>query len=377
MPFLAIAGKNDDTADNPKPVAAAADPSTSQATTPAVAKATPRKVVMSRPDPFVLEASALKTLQSAYGCHKETQKALLENAARAVKLKISGPFTWPDDATQLMAPFSNVRSLSIEGLSLDDLPLLPCPEKLESLRIRESFFQTIQSITHYTNLHTLQIFDASLNVTEQDPNRTERLAVLTQLHNLRTLDCCDLFTSNRSAPENRALLVQILDNNPGIEKFACVGSLDTEVVRALANLPCRRLEVLCGDIDDEKFALLPFGTLEELRLHGRDHLTSLEPLRNSALRVLGLYNEENLGDTQVICSMPNLAELVLNHCRLTDEQAEPLLQLSQKLRQLNLDSRHPRLLPEMCQRLEEGLSPEMCQRLEEAFGDKVSIEVIP
>ena len=365
MPFLAIAGKNDDTADNPKPVAAAADPSTSQATTPAVAKAAPRKVVMSRPDPFVLEASALKTLQSAYGCHKETQKALLENAARAVKLKISGPFTWPDDATQLMAPFANVRSLSIDGATLEDLPLLPSPEKLESIALTHCVFQAIQNIEHYRNLHTLQLIGTSLSITDQHPNQTDRLAVLTHLHNLRALNCWTLFTLDHRAPEERGLLIRILDNNPDIEDFTCAGGIAEDVVQALGNLPLRRLLLLNGEIDNDKFALLPFGTLEELRLHGRHNLTNLEPLRDSVLRVLHLHNQENLGDTQVICSMPNLEELDLNYCRLTDEQAEPLLQLAQRLRHLNLDSSDPRL------------SAEMCQRLKRAFGDKVSLETLP
>ncbi|MGB0919473.1 MAG: hypothetical protein ACPGUZ_03035 [Holosporaceae bacterium] len=362
MPLLALKDKNDDTPENPKPMAAAASPSTSQATTPAVAKAAPRKVV-SRPDPFLLEASALKTLQSAYGCHKETQKALLENAARAVELKISVPLTWPDDATQLMAPFANVRSLSIEGLSLDDLPLLPCPEKLESLVLTHGALQTLQSITHYTNLHTLQVDGTSLSVTDQNPDQT--LAVLTQLQKLRTLNCGTLFTLDHRAPEERALLIRILDSNPHIEDFTCAGGVATDVVQALANLPLRRLLLMNGEIDNDKFALFPFETLEELRLHGTHNLANLEPLRDSVLCVLHLHCQENLGDTQVICSMQNLEELDLSHCRLTDEQAEPLLQLAQRLRQLNLDSSHPRL------------SPEMCQRLKTAFGDKVSLKIWP
>ena len=284
MPLWALKGKDDDTPENPKPVVAAANPSASQTTTPAVAKAAPRKVVMSRPDPFFLEASALKMLQSAYDCYKETQKALLEHAARAVELKISSPLVWPDDATQLMAPFANVRSLSIDSVTLDDLPLLPCPEKLESLVLTCGIFQTIQNITRYTNLRTLQIFSITL---------------------------------------------------------------------------------VSGEINDAKLELLPFDTLEELRLHGAHTLTDLTPLQGSRLRVLHLHCQENLGDTQVICSIQNLEELDLADCRLTDEQAEPLLQLAQRLRQLNLDNIHPRL------------SAEMCQRLKDAFGNKVSLKIWP
>ena len=263
MPLWALKGKDDDTAENPQPMAAAANPSASQATTPAVAKAAPPKVVMSRPDPFVLEASALKTLQSAYGCHKETQKALLENAARAVKLKISGPFTWPDDATQLMAPFANVRSLSIVSSTFNDLPLLPCADNLESLVLTHCVFQAIQNIAHYTNLHTLQLDGTSLSITDQHPNQTDRLAVLTHLHSLRTLNCWTLLTLDHRAPEERGLLIRILDNNSDIEDFTCAGGVAEDVLQALANLPLRRLLLMNGEIDDDKFALLPFNTLEE------------------------------------------------------------------------------------------------------------------
>ena len=280
MPLLALKGKDDDTPENPKPVAAAASLNASQARPKP--KAAPRKV-LPRSEPFVLKIETCKILQSTEPGDAEEKEALLEHAARAVELKLCGLLPGANDATQLLAPFFvNVRSLFIVSSTFNDLPLLPHPEKLESLAL-----------------------------------------------------------------------------------FTCAGGIAEDGVQALANLPLRRLLLMDGDIDNDKFALLPFDTLEELRLPGTHTITDLTPLQGSRLRVFHLYDQENLGDTQVICSMPNLAELVLNHCRLTDEQAEPLLQLSQKLRQLNLDSRHPRLLPEMC------------QRLEEAFGDKVSIEVIP
>ena len=132
-------------------------------------------------------------------------------------------------------------------------------------------------------------------------------------------------------------------------------------MQALANLPLRRLLLMSGYIDSDKFARLPFDTLEELILSGSSTLTNLEPLQGSHLRVLHLHCQENLGDTQVIGSMPNLEELDLCYCRLTDEQAEPLLQLAQRLRQLQLIG-NPRL------------SAEMRQRLKAAFGDKVSLD---
>ncbi|MEH0001965.1 MAG: hypothetical protein V6Z78_00080 [Holosporaceae bacterium] len=366
LPLAALKGKDDDTPENPKPVAAAASLNESQATTPAMAKAAPRKVV-SRPEIFVLNAEACTIMQSTAPGQAEEKEDLLENAARAVGLRIMSPLTLPDDTTALMAPFANVRSLSIEGATLGDLPLLPCPDKLESLMLSHSVFQTIQNITDYTNLHTLQIVNTSLSITDQGPSKTDRLAVLTQLHKLRTLNCWTLFTLDHRAPEERALLIRILDSNPEIEDFTCAGGVATDVVQALANLPLRRLLLMNGEIDNDKFALLPFGTLEELRLQGTHTLTNLELLQGSALRVFQLHNQANLDDTlpQVICSMPHLEELDLSYCRLTDEQAEPLLQLSQRLRHLNLDSHEPRL------------SDDMCQRLEAAFGDKVSLAIFP
>ena len=359
MPLWATKGKDDNTADNPKPVAAAASSSASQARPKPTA--TPRKVV-SRPEPFVLGASVLKVLQSTAPGHAKEKKALLENAAGAVELKISSPLTVPDDTTQLMAPFANVRSLSINNGHLEDLPLLPCPEKLESLVLEHNIMQAIQNITHYTNLHTLRIKDKRLSFTAQDPNQTERLSVLTQLHNLRTLDCGTLFTLDGSSPEESALLIRILDSNPGIADFTCTSGLADDVVQTLARFPLRRLSLMNSEIDSDKCALLPFDTLEELRLYGRHTVTNLEPLRDSALRVLHLQCQKNLGDTQVICSMPHLEELDLRYCRVTDTQAKPLLQLASRLRHLKLDGSLPRL------------SAKMHQMLKAAFGDKVSLE---
>ena len=224
MPLWALQGEDGQTQENPKLAAAATNLSALQTETSAVAKAAPRKAV-SRPEPFILDAEALKTLQSTAPERAEDKESLLEHAARAVELKIEGDghLNVPND---LMAPFANVRSLSIKHVTLDDLPLLPCPEKLESLALTLSIFQAIQNIAHYRNLRTLHIF----------------------------------------------------------------GSMVSEV----------------------------------------------------------------------ICSLPNLEELKLSFCRLTDAQFEPLLQLSQTLRQLHLNNS------------ESGFSAEMRQRLRAAFGDKVS-----
>ena len=214
MPLLALKGKDDDTAENPKPVAAAASPSTSQATTPAVAKAPPRKV-LTPPESFVLTARTYTILQSKTSWDAQDKKALLEKAEPAVKLKITYPHTWSPEANQAIAPLTNVRSLVISKSFLftssapsNDLPLLPCPEKLESLSFCHSTFQTIQNITHYTNLHTLRLSHKVSDVIKQDPHKIARLAVLAQLQNLRTLHCGTVFTLDHRAPDERKLFIQ-------------------------------------------------------------------------------------------------------------------------------------------------------------------------
>lgn len=123
----------------------------------------------------------------------------------------------------------------------------------------------------------------------------------------------------------------------------------------------RRLSLSYSQLNDARFALLPFGTLKEFSLSGLNTLTSLEPLRGSQLRVFDLANQENLGDTlaQVIFSMSKLEELDLFECRLTDAQAESLLQLEPKLHKFGLHSSDFRM------------SPQMRQRLKEVFGDKL------
>ena len=113
---LALKGKDDDTPENPKPVAAAENPSTSQATTPGVAKAAPRKVVILPPEPFTLDAKALAILQSMAPEHAKAKESLLEHAVRAVELKIEGPLALPDDTTALMAPFVSVKAFCMGGL---------------------------------------------------------------------------------------------------------------------------------------------------------------------------------------------------------------------------------------------------------------------
>ena len=168
-PLWALKGKENDTEESPKPVAAAARPSASQATTPAAAKAAPRKVVIQRPKPFILNAKTLAILQSTARENAEKKEDLLEHAARADDLKIQG-CALPNDTTGLMLRFVNVRSLEFRFVTdkfrviADDLPLLPCPEKLKSLMLNRNAFQAIQNITSYTNLRTLWFVDKPLEV---------------------------------------------------------------------------------------------------------------------------------------------------------------------------------------------------------------------
>ena len=346
----------------PKPVAAAAHPS---------------------PESFTLMTWVIQTLQSTELEHAAHKEVLLQQCATTVALEIRGRLTLPDDTTDLMAPFRNVCSLSLTCITSKDLPLLPCPKKLQSLLLNFSKFETISNIQHYSNLHTLQFRSMPLEFTDPGPRKTERLGGLTQLRTLRTLHCGSLFTLDGRAPAESALFIGILDNNPEIEELESCGAVAEDVVRKLAHVSLRRLSLSYGQLNDARFALLPFGTLEALSLSGLNTLTSLEPLRgsplrvfqlatqenlsdleplrDSPLRVLHLANQENLGDTlaQVICSMQNLEELDLFECRLTDAQAESLLQLEPKLHKFGLHSSDFRM------------SLEMRQRLKEVFGDKL------
>ena len=324
----------------PKPVAAAAHPS---------------------PESFTLMTWEIETVQSTDPKYAEQKRAMLKQFATTVALEIRGRLTLPDDTTDLMAPFRNVCSLSLTCITSKDLPLLPCPEQLESLNICNSVFETTSNIQHYSNLHTLQFRSMPLEFTDPGPRKTERLGGLTQLRTLRTLHCGSLFTLDGRAPAESALFIGILDNNPEIEELESCGAVAEDVVRKLAHVSLRRLSLSYSQLNDARFALLPFGTLAALSLSGLNTLTTLEPLRGSPLRVFDLANQENLGDMlpQVICSLPKLEALDLWNCRLTDAQAEPLLRLEPKLHKFGLHSSDFRM------------SLEMRQRLKEVFGDKL------
>ena len=321
--------------------------------------------MVSRPEPFVLNNKTYRILQSTASEHAQKKKALLEHATRAVELQIRGPLALPDDTTKLMAPFVNVDSLLMTSVTASSLPFLPCRKKLKSLEVRDGRNQTLQHIRHYVNLEKLELYELLHNGTNEHRN-LEHCLEITHLRRLRTFYASGFLTLDGSEPAEEALFERILQDKPQINRMTLFGRLSEAVVRSVATLPLKKLFLLHSEIGDAKLALLSFDTLEELRLHGEHKLTDLTPLQGSHLRVLQLGQDTLFDDAafEVICSMPKLKELDLYACRLTDVQAEPLLQLSQKLRYLVLDSRHPRL------------SAEMRQRLKEAFSDKVSLAIM-
>ncbi|MGB0919214.1 MAG: hypothetical protein ACPGUZ_01670 [Holosporaceae bacterium] len=350
LPLAALKGKDDNTPENPKPVAAAANPSTSQATTPGVAKAAPRKVVILPPEPFTLDAKALAILQSKAPEHAEKKEDLLAHAVRAVELKIEGPLALPDDTTALMALFVNVKALRMGGaVTASTLPLLPCGDKLESLALG---YQTI----HYDNPDSLEIswFTTPLKT-------LEACFAIKHLKRLRTFESWDLLTLDGSAPAEQALFEHIVQNNPQLSKIILSGCLSEDAVRILATLPLSELDLIESEINDTQLALLPFDTLEELRLRGPNTLTHLTPLRKSRLRVFGLPENTCFNDAffEVIDSMRNLAFLDLYDCILSDADVKPLLRFASQLQTLKLRKHR--------------ISNEMRQQLRDAFGDKVQI----
>ncbi|MGB1230488.1 MAG: hypothetical protein ACPG7U_04930, partial [Holosporaceae bacterium] len=275
LPLAALKGNEDDTPENSKPVAAAASPNASQARP--MAKAAPRKVVILPPESFILDAKALAILQSTAPEHAEKKEALLEHAVRAVELRIEGPLALPDDTTALMALFVNVKALRMGGaVTASTLPLLPCGDKLESLALG---YQTI----HYDNPDSLEIswFTTPLKT-------LEACFAIKHLKRLRMFESWDLLTLDGSAPAEQALFEHIVQNNPQLSKIILSGCLSEDAVRTLATLPLSELDLIESEINDTQLALLPFDTLEELRLSGPNTLTHLTPLRDSRLRVLGL-----------------------------------------------------------------------------------------
>ncbi|MGB1230302.1 MAG: hypothetical protein ACPG7U_03960 [Holosporaceae bacterium] len=361
MPLWAPHGEEGQTQENPKCVAAAANPSVLQTTTPAAAKSVPRKVVQ-RPEPFVLDWQSLRTLQSTEPKDADAKEKLLEHAARTVNLFIEGetqsPLVLPDNTTRLMKPFVNVRSLTITSVDSVELPLLPCPKNLESLMTYRVTLMSTRNIQRHSCLQRLALDHMEFDTTGQHPNQTDRLAVLAKLQNLHELHVA----LHDGTPIEEKLFERIVQNNPQITDFNYRGVVTEGFVRSLGTLPLVTLQLRGSQIDDVKFALLPFGTLQIFRLGGEHNLKDLTPLHGASLRVLALecYTHVDEAFFQAIRSMQTLEEFYLSSGFLTDEQGELFLRWAQELSSLHLT----------CSR---GFSEEMCKKLRKAFGKRARV----
>lgn len=362
MPLWAPHGEEGQTQENPKLVAAAANPSALQTETPAVAKAAPRKVVLPRPQPFVLDWQSLRTLQSTEPKDAEAKERLLEHAACTVYLHIEGEtqrlLVLPDNTTMLMEPFVNVRHLTITSVDSVDLPLLPCPKNLESLMTYRVTLWSTRNIQRHSCLQKLALDHMEFETTGQHPNQTDRLAVLAKLQNLRELHVA----LHDGTPIEEKLFERIVQNNPQITDFNYSGVVTEGFVRSLGTLPLVTLLLRDSQIDDVKFAFLPFNTLQTFHLEGVHKLTDLAPLHGASLRVLGLacYTHVDEAFFQAIRSMQTLEEFYLSSGFLTDEQGELFLRWAQELSSLHLT----------CSR---GFSEEMCEKLRKAFGKRARV----
>ena len=356
-------GEEGQTQENSKLVAAAANPSALQTETSAVAKATPRKVVPPPPPkPFVLNWHSLRTLQSTDPKDAEAKEKLLEHAACTVYLHIEGEtqdlLVLPDNTTTLMAPFVNVRYLTITSVDSIDLPLLPFPEKLESLMTYRVILGSTRNMQRHSFLQKLALDHMEFEKTGQHPNQTDRLAVLAKLKNLRELHVA----LHDGTPIEEKLFERIVQNNPQITDFKYRGVVTESFVRSLGTLPLVTLLLRDSQIDDVKFAFLPFNTLTTFHLVGAHKLKDLGPLHGASLRVLGLacYRHVDEAFFQVIRSMQALEEFYLSSGSLTDKQGQLFLQWAQELSSLYLT----------CFR---GFSEEMCEKLRKTFGKRARV----
>ena len=359
MPLWAPS-QEDQTQESPKLVAAAANPSALQTATPAVAKSVPRKVVQ-RPEPFVLDKQSLETLQSTAPEHAEAKEALLEHAARTFDLKLQD-VTLRGDTTELMAPFVNVLSLELR-VDADDLPVLPRPQKLESLFVGICVFKTVNNIKYYPNLRTLDLKDFQIQPPEGGrvrPDRDAYFVMLAPLKNLHRFHCEQALLSglNRNATHERSLRL-FLQNNRQINDLQFTGWVSPDVLERLKALPLRTLSLGADKRDMGLRSLLWCKTLEEVTVRRIYHETDLACLRDSPCRVLSLEGHEMRAESaRVFCAMTELKELNLSFYYLEDPVVNELLILAPHLQTLTLESN-------------EEISFEMRHKLREAFGDRV------
>ncbi|MGB0918977.1 MAG: hypothetical protein ACPGUZ_00420 [Holosporaceae bacterium] len=362
--------KEDQTQESPKCVAAAANPSVLQTTTPAAAKSVPRKVVQ-RPEPFVLEKQSLKTLRSTAPEDAKAKEALLEHAARTFDLKLQN-VTLRGDTTELMAPFVNVRSLELRFVTdecrvvADDLPMLPCPQKLESLFVGISIFKTVNNIKYYPNLRTLVLKEFKIQPPERGPsfalpNQDAYFAMIAPLKNLHRFHCEQALLSglNDKATHERSLML-FLENNPQINDLSLTGWVSPDILERLEALPLRTFSLRACTVYTGLQSLLSCKTLEEVTVRRINDKTDLACLRDAPCRVLSLKGYKlSVKSARVLCAMTELKELSLSFSALNDPVVSELLTLAPQLHTFHLESY-------------QEISPEMRQKLRNAFGDRVS-----
>ena len=316
----------------------------------------PRKV---RPEAFVFDYDTVMALKFTNLARLAEKKRLLEDAERAVSLRIKTRL--PEETKVLLAPFKNVRDLFIGDTSSKQLPLLPNPQNLRCLEIFNATFDDVENVTNCLNLETLLLTCVSFQQRPQQPNFKAYCQPFTLLHQLKTFRCINTLRVDGEEPEHTGILTRILQNNHKLERVQLKGRITDDLLALLADLPLRRLTLGSSHINDARLALLPCRTLDTLNLYA-NQLVTIEALRGSNVRELNLGNNPTLDASMadVICSMPKLEVLCLDNCNLQDQQVAPLLGLAEQLTSLQLHH-NP------------DVSDDMRQRLREAFSDKVEL----
>ncbi|MGB1230480.1 MAG: hypothetical protein ACPG7U_04890 [Holosporaceae bacterium] len=260
-----------------------------------------------------------------------------------------------------MKPFVNVRALDILFVQADQLPLLPCPQKLERLSCLWSPFRGLKHLGAYPNITILKLQGQLLQSNDYTvPNQEKRFVTLLNLKKLHTLHYENALTLILQLPEHRQFLKTFIQNNPHLRHFYFAGRLTADMLKLLRPLPLRTLYLQHTTINDASLPFLPLQQLEVLRLLHNDNLHTLTALQNAPVRVLDLSHNTHLNASlpSVVAIMPRLEELFLDQCDLVDTHVEPLLSLASQLKHLNLVGNA---------RVSQGLR----QQLSKAFGEKV------
>ena len=322
----------------------------------AAAISVPRKVSTAS---FVLDRATLDILQSDDVQHADAQATLLKDTQKAVSLRLDN-IELPPKATQLFKPFVNVRALEMRFVQADQLPCLPCPQKLERLSCLWSQFRGLKHLNAYPNITILKLQSQLLQSNAYIlPDQEKRFTTLLSLKKLHTLHYEHALVLILQLPEHRQFLTTFIQNNLHLEHFHFAGALTADMFKVLQPLPLRTLSLKNTSIDDASLPFLPLQQLEVLRLLHNDNLHTLTALKNAPVRVLDLSHNTHLDLSlpSVIATMPCLEELFLDQCDLVDEHVEPLLILASQLKLLNLAGNA-------------RLSQDIRQQLSEAFGEK-------